>query len=52
MFSVGLLIGKRPFQDVAMSAAKKTIPRVYRNNYIPCWDAECESLYKTFLQSP
>ena len=22
------------------------------NNYIPCWDAECESLYKTFLQSP
>ena len=31
---------------------KKTIPRGYRNNYIPCWDAECESLYKTFLQSP
>ena len=23
-----------------------------RNNYIPCWDAECKSLYKTFLQSP
>ena len=22
------------------------------NNYIPCWDAERESLYKTFLQSP
>ena len=20
--------------------------------YIPCWNAECESLYKTFLQSP
>ena len=33
-------------------AAKKTIPRGYRNNYILCWDAECESLYKTFLQSP
>ena len=31
---------------------KKTIPRGYQNNYIPCWDAECESLYKTFLQSP
>ena len=31
---------------------KKTIPHGYRNNYIPCWDAECESLYKTFLQSP
>ena len=36
----------------AKPAAKKTIPREYRNNYIPCWDAECESLYKTFLQSP
>ena len=33
-----------------MKAAKKTIPRGYRNNYIPCWDAECESLYKTFLR--
>ena len=22
------------------------------NNYIPCWDAECELLYKTFLQFP
>ena len=33
-------------------AAKNTIPRGYQNNYIPCWDAECESLYKTFLQSP
>ena len=30
----------------------KRLPRGYRNNYIPCWDAECESLYKTFLQSP
>ena len=33
-------------------AAKKTIPRGHRNNYIPCWDAECECFYKTFLQSP
>ena len=32
-------------------AAKKTIPRGYRNNYIPCWDAECEPLYRIFLQS-
>ena len=31
---------------------KKTIPCRYQNTYIPCWDAECESLYKTFLQSP
>ena len=40
------------FCNTIKKAAKKTIPRWYRNNYIPCWDAECESLYKTFLQSP
>ena len=43
------------YQDVCNTikkAAKKTIPCGYRNNYIPCWDAECESLHKTFLQSP
>ena len=39
------------FCNTIKKAAKKTIPREYRNNYIPCWDAECESLYKTFLQS-
>ena len=40
------------FCNTIRKAAKKTIPRGYRNNYISCWDAECESLYKTFLQSP
>ena len=40
------------FCNTIKKAAKKTIPRGYRNNYIPCWDAECESLYKTFLLSP
>ena len=40
------------FCNTIKKAAKKTIPRGYRNNYIPCWGAECESLYKTFLQSP
>ena len=40
------------FCNTIKKAAKKTIPRGYRNNCIPCWDAECESLYKTFLQSP
>ena len=39
------------FCNTIKKAAKKTIPRGYQNNYIPCWDAECESLYKTFLQS-
>ena len=40
------------FCNTIKKAAKKTIPRGYRNNYVSCWDAECESLYKTFLQSP
>ena len=40
------------FCNTIKKAAKNTIPRGYRNNYISCWDAECESLYKTFLQSP
>ena len=40
------------FCNTIKKAAKKTIPRGYRNNYIPCWNAECESLFKTFLQSP
>ena len=40
------------FCNTIKKAVKKTIPCKYQNNYIPCWDAECESLYKTFLQSP
>ena len=40
------------FCNTIKKAAKKIIPRGYRNNYVPCWDAECESLYKTFLQYP
>ena len=40
------------FCNTIKKAAKKTISRGYQNNYIPCWDAECESLYRTFLQSP
>ena len=40
------------FCNTIKKAAKKTIPRGYQNNYIPCCDTECESLYKTFLQSP
>ena len=42
----------RDFCNTIKKATKKTIPCVYQNNYIPFWDAECESLYKTFLQSP
>ena len=40
------------FCNTIKKAAKKTISCRYQNNYIQCWDAECESLYKTFLQSP
>ena len=40
------------FCNIIKKAAKKTILRWYRNNFVPCWDGECESLYKTFLQSP
>ena len=39
------------FGKIIMKAAKKTIPRKYRNNYIPYWDAEYKFLYRTFLQS-
>ena len=40
------------FCNVIRRAAKNSIPRVRRNNHIPCWDADCENLYQTFLKSP
>ena len=43
------------YQDLCNTlskAAKKAIPCGRRNTYIPCWDAKCEALYQTFLQSP
>ena len=36
------------FCPALFSAAKETIPRGRRRNYTPCWDEECESLYKDF----
>ena len=50
--SLDVDVAYQDFCNTIKKAAKKTIPCGYRNNYIPCWDAECESLYKTFLQSP
>ena len=38
--------------NIIRKAAKTTVPRGYRNNYILCWDAKRESLFATFLQSP
>ena len=40
------------FCSVIRIAAKDSISRGYQNNHIPCWNAECENLYRTFLQSP
>ena len=40
------------FCNTISKAAKKAIPRGRRNTYVPCWDAKCEALYQTFLQSP
>ena len=40
------------FCNTIKKAAKNTIPHRYPNNNVLCWDAECESLYKSFLQSP
>ena len=48
--SLDLDAAYQDFCNTIKKATKKTIPHRYRNNYIPCWDAECKSLYKTFLQ--
>ena len=40
------------FCNVIRTAAKNFMPRGHRNNDKPRWDAECENLYRTFLQSP
>ena len=40
------------FCNAVSTAAKKCISPDRRNNRIPCWDAECENLYQTFLQCP
>ena len=40
------------FCNIIRKAAKKAISCGYRNNYISCWDVECESLYRTIMWSP
>ena len=49
--SLDVDVAYQDFCNSIKKAPKKTITCEYRNNYILCWDAECESLYKTFLQS-
>ena len=50
--SPDVYLAYQDFCNVIRTAAKNSIPRGRRNNHIPCWNAECENLYRTFLQSP
>jgi len=46
---------ERAYQDFCeslLSAAKHCIPRGRRKNYMPCWDKECETLYRCFIRAP
>ena len=50
--SLDMNVAYQDFCNTIKKAPKTTIPCVYRNNYIPFWDAECKSFNKTFLQTP
>ena len=50
--SPDVYLAYQDLSNVVRTAAKKSIPRGRRNNDIPCWDGECENLYRSFLQSP
>ena len=50
--SLDVNVAYQNFHNIIKKIAKKTIPHGYQNNYLSCWDAECESLHTTFLQSP
>ena len=39
------------FCRILTNSAKHSIPRGYNKNYIPCWDDECEQLYKEHIDS-
>jgi len=40
------------FCESLLSAAKQCIPRGRRKNYVPGWDKECKTLYRSFMQAP
>jgi len=40
------------FRESLLSAAKQCIPRGCRKKYVPCWDKECETLYRSFSRAP
>jgi len=39
-------------EDLLYGATKQYIPRGRRKNYLPCWDKECETLYRSFIRAP
>ena len=41
----------KAFCRILTNSAKHSIPRGYNKNYIPCWDDECEQLYKEHIDS-
>ena len=41
----------KPFCNILLKAASKTIPRGYRRRYIPSWDEECNQCHDAFLAS-
>ena len=40
------------FCESLLSVAKQCIPRGRRKNYVPCWDKDCETLYRSFIRAP
>jgi len=40
------------FCESLLSATKQCIPRGRRKNYVPCWDKECETPYRSFIRAP
>jgi hypothetical protein len=40
------------FVGVIKAVAKRTIPRGFRKEYIPCWSAETNTLYNEYQQHP
>ena len=50
--SLDVDVAYQDFCNIIKKAAKKTISCGYQNSYVLCCSTECESLYRTFLQSP
>ena len=44
-------VAYKAFCRILTNSAKHSIPRGYNKNYIPCWDDECEQLYKKHIDS-